>query len=181
MLDQQSYSTECSEPGFMKMTCSRIKHLQKEEKHEWQSNLRDDSPYLTIRSSSQGKHKTHSMTPTNKQIRFAAAGLFHSGKTTTLSQQEQKCYDLPDEVDLFTDKQVKRMGLPNLLDSERYDERRSFRFNLQKCENRKNNEFLESFARNLETTEEQTLKVKDKSDALKHKLPPLCPRKAKGI
>ena len=89
-----------------------------------------------------------------------------------------KCYDLPDEVELFTDKQIKRMGLPNLLDSEHYKTENSFRFNLQKCENKKNNEFLETFALNLESVEQRTRQLKNKSEALKHTLPPLFPKKA---
>ena len=161
MLEMQSFSTECSEPGFMQSTCSSRHHVKKEEPHEWQSNLRSASPCQTARSTSVRKpRETGDEEQKKPKIQFQVSGLYKQGQITTIPCIE-KIYDLPDEVDLFTDKQVKRMGIPNLLDSEHYNEQRSFRFNLQKINNKQNLKFLEDIEVEISGVNECSLKIKN--------------------
>ena len=58
--------------------------------------------------------------------------------------KEQTVVPLPDTYDLFAEKTKKRIGLDNLLNSDAYHEKESFRFNLKWINSAKNFKKLQS-------------------------------------
>lgn len=67
----------------------------------------------------------------NDNKKYEVGSLFRCEKQDHKQQTKELIYAIPDEFDLFADKKKKRLGLVNLLNTDKYIEKDSFRYNLK--------------------------------------------------
>ena len=131
---ESQMSTQCSlrsdsPKSYMKTTDAWTSKMSTDDDDcSWRGSLRS----YRMSPSPQPMKRQHvpSPSPQKQQRIFQAGGQLWENKLPGEAVTEEKIYAIPDDVELFDNKR-KHMKLPNLMDTDKYHQEDSFRFQVK--------------------------------------------------